>query len=189
MPRNAIHYLDAAQLRVLASPLRQEILSVLCREPLSAARLTARLERPPANLHYHLDQLRRAGLIELIEERPVRGATEKFFRAIASNFSIAPAAFASLPGGAAEHELLPMIRGHAEWTLRELSRAMPDAEQPPLTSHQRVRLTAAAAARLRVRLIEWLEECRSADGDASDDGPLEEWLLFTAFFGRVGGGE
>lgn len=185
MPIQISHPLDAAQLQVLANPLRQEILALLCREPLSAARLTSRLRQPPANLHYHLDRLRNAGLVELVEERPVRGAIEKIFRAVASNFSIAPDAFGLLAGSGIEHPLLPLIRGHAEWVLGELALALARPEEPPpLTSHQRVMLTPAAARRLGDQLREWLEECRSADRGTDADESLEEWVLFATFFSR-----
>lgn len=190
MPSDTVHVLDGAQLRVLSNPLRQEILGLLCGEALSAARLTERLERPPANLHYHLERLRSAGLAELVEERPVRGATEKFFRAVASNFSIAPETLSRLPAAGIQHRLLPVIRRHAEWVLGELGPALsgPGASSP-VTSHQRLRLTAAEARRLRERLLEWLEDCRRADGGAErGDEPMEDWALFSAFFRRAQGG-
>lgn len=159
---------------------------MLCREPLSATRLTGRLRGAPSNLHYHLDRLREAGLIELVEERPVRGATEKIFRAVASNFSVAPDALAVPAASGAEHPVLSVIRGHTEWVVGELGHALgqPD-NQPPLTSHQRVMLTPSAAKRLRARLLEWLEDCRRADRGSDADGNLEEWVLLAAFFSRA----
>ena len=186
MSRQNSHPLNTAQLQVLANPLRQEILGLLCREPLSAVRLSGRLRQAPANLHYHLDRLHEVGLVELVEERPVRGAIEKIFRAVASNFSVAPEALALLAGSGVEHPLLPVIKGHADWVLGELGRALarPDGP-PPLTSHQRVVLTPADAERLRERLLEWLEECRGADRRTEADGHMEEWVLFTTFFSRA----
>jgi DNA-binding transcriptional ArsR family regulator len=182
------HELDSTQLRVLANPLRQEILGLLCREPLSATRLTGRLRSAPSNLHYHLDRLREAGLVELVEERPVRGATEKIYRAVASNFSVAPDALAVPATSGTEHPVLSVIRGHTEWVVGELGHALgqPD-QQPPLTSHQRVMLTPSAAKRLRARLREWLEDCRRADRETDADGHLEEWVLLTTFFSRAKG--
>lgn len=177
------HALDSTQLRVLANPLRQEILGLLCRQPLSATRLSRRLRGAPSNLHYHLDRLRQAGLVELVEERPVRGATEKIFRAVASNFSVAPDALAVPAASGTEHPVLSVIRGHTEWVVGELGHALhqPD-QQPPLTSHQRVILSPSAARLLRARLREWLEDCRRADRGIAADGHLEEWVLLAAFF-------
>lgn len=187
MPRKSVHVLDPSQLRVLGNPLRQEILTALCREPLSAARLTERLERPPANLHYHLDRLHQARLIELVEERPVRGATEKLFRAVAANFSVADETLAGLASPAVRHRVLGMIRRHARWTLAELGPALIQAGAPPVTSHQRLRLTPAQARRLRRRLVAWLEECRRSDeATTAGSDPSEEWVLFSAFFRRAG---
>ena len=182
------HALDSTQLRVLANPLRQEILGLLCREPLSATRLTGRLRNAPSNLHYHLDRLREVGLVELVEERPVRGATEKIFRAVASNFSVASDALAVPAASGAEHPVLSVIRGHTEWVLGELGHALGQLDQqPPLTSHQRLMLSPSAAMRLRARLREWLEDCRRADRGNDADGLLEEWVLLATFFSRAEG--
>ena len=199
MASSDIHMLTPAQLRVLSNPVREEILGLLCCETLSAARLATRLSDPPGNLHYHLERLRRAGLVELVEERPVRGATEKFFRAVASNFSVAPEVLGGLGGSAVEHELLPVLRRHADVVLRELGPALErGGGAGPVTSYQRLRLSPAAAERLRQRIMEWLEDCRAADGVGAEEAEeaeeagagagaseLEEWLLFSTFFRRV----
>lgn len=192
MAESTVHELDAAQLRVVANPLRQRILGLLCGEPLSAARLGERLPDAPANLHYHLERLREAGLIELAETRRVRGAVEKLFRAVAPNFAVSSSALDEL-GNAAAARLLPGVREGAEDVLSALAEAFDAGGGPPLVSYQRLRLRPAVAAALRKRLQDWLHACREADGAPKSAGrpeeePTEEWLLFASFVRRAGGG-
>jgi hypothetical protein len=112
--------------------------------------------------------------------------TEKFFRAVAANFSVAPDALSGLHGSGAEHRLVQVLRRHANSVVDELGPALSRADHPPpLTSYQRLRLSPKAAERLRQRLLEWLEECRAADGKETGEGELEDWLLLTAFFARA----
>ncbi|HUG42355.1 MAG TPA: helix-turn-helix domain-containing protein [Longimicrobiales bacterium] len=180
--------LTVSQLRVLSNPLREEVLALLCRESLSGARLRERLPDPPGNLYYHLEKLHAAGLVEVVEERPVRGVTEKFYRAVVPNFSVAPAVLAGLSRAGAEPPLLATLRRYAALTLDELGSSLREPwDAPPLTSHQRLRLTPEAAERLRAKLAGWLEECRLADGEVgdADEGAEQEWLLFAAFFRRA----
>lgn len=186
MAADGVHMLTGPQLKVLANPVREEILGLMCREALSAARLAERLRDPPANLHYHLERLRAVGLVELVETRPVRGATEKFFRAVAPSFSVAPEALEGLSMEAG-HPLLPALRRYAAVVLDALGPALGAGASPaPLTSHQRLRLSRGAGERLRGKLAEWLEECRrAAEAEGSADDETAEWLLFAAFFRRV----
>lgn len=195
MAESTVHELDAAQLRVVANPLRQRILGLLCGEPLSAARLGERLPDAPANLHYHLERLREAGLIELVETRRVRGAVEKLFRAVARNFAVSPSALDEL-GGAASARLLPGVRAGAEDVLTALGESFDAGGDPPLVSFQRLRLPPDVAAELRQRLEAWLHACREADRapeSAAEVAPaereaVEEWVLFASFVRRDGGG-
>jgi hypothetical protein len=47
---------------------------------LSPSDLSYELRTPLSNVNYHVTELRRTGLVELAGERPVRGATEHFYR-------------------------------------------------------------------------------------------------------------
>ncbi|MET7279585.1 winged helix-turn-helix domain-containing protein [Kribbella sp. NPDC005582] len=66
--------------RVALSPIRRQLLELL-REPSSATQLAAALELPRQRVGYHLRELEKAGLVELVEERQRRGFTERIFRA------------------------------------------------------------------------------------------------------------
>ena len=65
--------------RARLSPLRRRVLAEL-REPASAAALAARLGESRQSVNYHVRELERAGLVELVEERRRRGFTERVVR-------------------------------------------------------------------------------------------------------------
>jgi len=72
-----------AQLKVLVSPLRQELLDLLVRTgPASAADLGGLLRRPADGLYYHLRALERAGLVSKESGRAGAGRKEALFRAV-----------------------------------------------------------------------------------------------------------
>jgi Helix-turn-helix domain len=71
--------------RANTHPLRISILEVLGMDggrTLSPSDLSYELRTPLSNVNYHVTALHRTGLIELIGERPVRGATEHFYREV-----------------------------------------------------------------------------------------------------------
>ena len=73
-------YLDEPEkVRRALSPIRRQLLARL-REPGSATQLAAEMDLPRQRVNYHLRALEDAGLLELVEERPRRGFTERIFR-------------------------------------------------------------------------------------------------------------
>ncbi|HET7121677.1 MAG TPA: helix-turn-helix domain-containing protein [Solirubrobacterales bacterium] len=69
--------------RATAHPLRISILEILGIDGgrvLSPSELSRELQIPLSNTNYHVTELAKANLIELVRERPVRGATEHFYR-------------------------------------------------------------------------------------------------------------
>lgn len=69
--------------RATAHPLRISILEILGLDggrTLSPSDLSQELQIPLSNTNYHVTELAKAGLIELVSQRQVRGATEHFYR-------------------------------------------------------------------------------------------------------------
>jgi DNA-binding transcriptional ArsR family regulator len=78
--------------RANTHPLRISILEVLGLDggrTLSPSDLSYELRTPLSNVNYHVTELRRTGLVELTGERPVRGATEHFYREAKVNGAVA----------------------------------------------------------------------------------------------------
>src|SRR4051794_2755388 len=69
--------------RATAHPLRVSILEILGIDNgrvLSPSDLSRELQIPLSNTNYHVTELAKSDLIELVRERQVRGATEHFYR-------------------------------------------------------------------------------------------------------------
>ncbi|WP_460463915.1 helix-turn-helix domain-containing protein [Arthrobacter pigmenti] len=67
-------------LRVLAHPLRLQLLSMLSGTAMSAAEAARELGQTQANVSYHLRRLQSAGLLVAAEDVPVRGGRAKRYR-------------------------------------------------------------------------------------------------------------
>src|SRR3954463_10849979 len=68
--------------RATAHPLRVSILEILGIDGgrvLSPSELSHELQIPLSNTNYHVTELAKAGLIVLVRQRAVRGATEHFY--------------------------------------------------------------------------------------------------------------
>ncbi|WP_051944460.1 winged helix-turn-helix domain-containing protein [Streptacidiphilus rugosus] len=76
-------------------PIRSRILAALA-EPGSAAMLAARLGLPRQKVNYHLKELERHALVELVEERRKGNVTERVYRATAASYVISPSALAAV---------------------------------------------------------------------------------------------
>ena len=69
--------------RATAHPLRVSILEILGIDggrTLSPTELSRELQIPLSNTNYHVTELAKADLIELVRQRQVRGATEHFYK-------------------------------------------------------------------------------------------------------------
>jgi predicted ArsR family transcriptional regulator len=66
-------------------PLRVSILEVLGMDggrTLSPKELSLELQAPLSTVNYHVTELRRSDLVEVVDEQQVRGAIEHFYRAV-----------------------------------------------------------------------------------------------------------
>lgn len=73
--------------RANTHPLRVSILEVLHIDDgriLSPKDLSLELQAPLSTVNYHVTELRRSNLVEVVDERQVRGAMEHFYRAVDS---------------------------------------------------------------------------------------------------------
>jgi DNA-binding transcriptional ArsR family regulator len=68
--------------RVMAHPLRMRALAILDERVASPSEMARELDAPLGVMSYHVRQLERAGLIELVSTTPRRGALEHHFRAV-----------------------------------------------------------------------------------------------------------
>jgi DNA-binding transcriptional ArsR family regulator len=67
---------------VVAHPLRSQCLTILAERTASPAELADELDENLGNVSYHVRKLWRGGAVEIVEEKPVRGAMEHFYRSV-----------------------------------------------------------------------------------------------------------
>lgn len=86
---------DPERAALLLDPLRQRLLEQLM-EPASAAVLAKRMGLPRQRVNYHLRELEKAGLLEVVEERRKGNCVERIVRASARSYLISPEALGRL---------------------------------------------------------------------------------------------
>jgi DNA-binding transcriptional ArsR family regulator len=86
---------DPAVAEVSLDPMRARLLAELV-EPASATALAARVGLARQKVNYHLRELERFGLVELVEERRKGNVTERIMRATAASYVISPAVLAAV---------------------------------------------------------------------------------------------
>jgi DNA-binding transcriptional ArsR family regulator len=85
------------QLRAIADILRLRIIDLLQHQPMTVTQLGDMLEMAPAKVHYHVRELERVGLLQLVETREKGGILEKYYQPIAKDISVAKSLFLSVP--------------------------------------------------------------------------------------------
>lgn len=108
------------RLRGRLSPLRRRLLEEL-REPASATGLAARLGESRQRVNYHLRELEKGGLVELVEERQRRGRTERLVRATARTVVVPPAVVGELPRDAQDRFAVDTLLATTARTLTDVA--------------------------------------------------------------------
>ena len=115
---------DPAAAEVSLDPMRATLLAALV-EPNSATMLAAQVGLPRQKVNYHLRELERHGLVELVEERRKGNMTERVMRATAASFVISPSALSAV---APDPDRAP-DRLSARWLLALAARLVRDIGQ------------------------------------------------------------
>jgi DNA-binding transcriptional ArsR family regulator len=68
---------------IVAHPTRVRCFSILAERTASPVEIAQEIGKDVGHVGYHVRKLQELNLIELVDERPVRGAVEHFYRAIA----------------------------------------------------------------------------------------------------------
>lgn len=72
--------INIEQAKLLSSALRIKIISELVKKPKTAKQVADDLGQSAGNIHYHIKKLYEGGILELVEEKQVRGLTEKYYQ-------------------------------------------------------------------------------------------------------------
>lgn len=106
---------------IVAHPLRSLCLTRLAERTASPAELSAETGENLGNVSYHVRKLYKAGVVEIVEERPVRGAMEHFYKAVVRpHFSDQEIAEASVGDRQAHaREILALLTANATDAISE----------------------------------------------------------------------
>jgi DNA-binding transcriptional ArsR family regulator len=74
-----VHADTSAQLKAVADPLRNQILSLVMERAASVTELAAALDRPKSSMAYHVDQLVEVGFLKVVRTRKVRAIEERLY--------------------------------------------------------------------------------------------------------------
>lgn len=134
---------------VVLDPLRARILGALA-APGSATSVAASLDEPRQKVNYHLRALEAHGLVDLVEERPRRGLTERVVVASAASYVLAPSVLGANAARPARVDRLSTryliaVAGRVIEEVGRLARRADAAEQPlaTLTIETEIRFASA----------------------------------------------
>jgi DNA-binding transcriptional ArsR family regulator len=151
---------DPAAAEVSLDPIRARLLAALA-EPGSATTVAAKVGLPRQKVNYHLRELERHGLVDLVEERRKGNVTERVMRATAESYVISPAALAAVqPDPARAPDQLS-----ARWLLAVAARLVRD-----------VGALITGAARVRKKVATFALEGRLRFATAADRAAFAEEL-------------
>lgn len=195
---------DLETLKVIADPLRSQLLELLIQETLAVKQLAEKLGLTPSKLYYHVNQLEKLGLIEVVETRVVANMIEKHYHAMASNIDVDPELLRfSTPEG--QENIHAVLTATIDATREDLVRSLEArafeleggaAEQPRRAFINRVlsRLSEEQASQFTARFCELVEEFTQADGESR--GPEDEQhtyalmiALYPSFYFKEPAGE
>jgi DNA-binding transcriptional ArsR family regulator len=183
-PRTTLTVTDLEQVRALADPLRLRILGALVGAARTTMQVAELLGERPTKLYHHVEALRRAGLIRLVETRPNRGTTEKYYRAVAAQFHVAASALSPAPVADEKHSeveailgsILDMAREDVQDHLHKADAARPKPGDAPLMGRILVRGSGKKVEAIRRRLMRWIEQLQAAEAEC--DTPRDDDITY-----------
>jgi DNA-binding transcriptional ArsR family regulator len=81
-PTKTATSMEATLAAIVAHPTRAHAFMILHERTASPVEIAQEIGKDVGHVGYHVRKLQQMGLIELVDERPVRGAVEHFYRAI-----------------------------------------------------------------------------------------------------------
>lgn len=158
---------DLETLRVIADPLRMQIMEVAMEAPRTVKQLATTLRVPASKLYYHINTLEDHGLLRVVGTRLVSGIVEKQYRAAVTRLRFDRQLVG--PEAATGREALElMLRTALDSSGQELIKAVEagiadmgenaPSHRKPVISKTLSRLTPERAAEFRERLRTLVEE-------------------------------
>jgi DNA-binding transcriptional ArsR family regulator len=189
---------DPRYVKALAHPLRIRILAMLADRVASPVQLAAHLDATLGTVAYHVRTLHSLGLVELVDTRQRRGATEHYYRA-REHPRFPDDAWAGLAPVAKQRMLSAILQqigqyvtssaaaggfDHADAHMTRTSLRLDDRGFKQLAAASRKWLR--EAERIEEAAAERLDHAPGEDGNGGGDGGVEGGLVVMVFEGRSG---
>lgn len=114
---------DLETLKVVADPVRNQIMEVLEKKPQNVKDVAEKLGLASSKLYYHFNMLEKVGLIQVVETRQVANLIEKYYQATSSFIDIDPTLlnFSTTEG---KENLFTMVTSTIDTTREDLLRSL-----------------------------------------------------------------
>ncbi len=186
---------DLDTLKVIADPVRNQIMEVLDKRPQNVKEVADKLGLAPSKLYYHFNMLEKVDLIRVVETRQVANLIEKYYQTTSSFIDIDPNLLNfSTPEG--KENMFAMATSTMDTTKEDLLRSL-QARAYQIEQGAQSRLRSLTISRylsnmndekadeFHKRLAELLDEFIDADSKDSEDQTFAMTLaLYPSFYFR-----
>lgn len=117
------------QLKALSVPLRLKIIKMLQKEPMTTTQVANVLNEKPNRLYYHVTELERVGILEVVETKQRGNLVEKYYQPVARLFRIDPGIFQQGPEG--QQVYLETAISNCDHTILDIRDAVDRGLMPP----------------------------------------------------------
>lgn len=191
MEQRAVHPIkDPEELKALAHPLRLRILELSLDQSRSTKQIAQILGKSPPKLYYHIAELERAGLIQVVETRMKNNLQEKYYQAVAKDFTLDSSLFQAgveetkTAVGELLRSLLDVVRQEIYHSI--MNKALPSEPKrerekqgvPLVATHDHIWASLPVIAEAEEKILKLLEEIERLGG--KEGGELHYCL--TLFF-------
>ena len=188
---------DPRYVKALAHPLRIRILAMLADRSASPVQLAGKLDATLGTVAYHVRTLHSLGLVELVDTRQRRGATEHYYRA-REHPRFPDDAWSGLAPVAKQRMLSAMLQQIGEYVTGSAAAGGFDRSEAHMTRNA-LRLDERGWQQLATATRKWLREAERIEegaaariakvaGDDGDGATLDVGLVVMLFEGRPGDG-
>jgi DNA-binding transcriptional ArsR family regulator len=156
---------DPRYVKALAHPLRIRILAMLADRSASPVQLSAQLDATLGTVAYHVRTLHNLGLVELVDTRQRRGATEHYYRA-REHPRFPDDAWAGLAPVAKQRMLSAMLQQIGQYVTASAAAGGFDRAEAHMTRRS-MQLDARGFEQLAATTRKWLGEAEKIGADAA----------------------
>jgi DNA-binding transcriptional ArsR family regulator len=183
---------DLESLKILADPLRAQIIEILIFQAATVKQVADKLGLAPSKLYYHVNMLEKAGFIVVVETRMVANMQEKYYRTMANSFELDESllSFHTDTGRDSVNTLLTSILDTTkddifrslQARLFALDQGTSEGERRFMLTRQNNRIPESRANEFMERLKSLLTEFSTEITDEQTAEPLQNYAFMVALY-------